>query len=82
VFQHHNYFAWNGHHMQPKLVSNIQPGNPKHERYMDWAHLRFVDEPNPDTDQKVNGVTLKNGQESTVRAKPVVPIEPLWIGVM
>ena len=40
----------------------------------------FVDEPNPDTDQKVNGVTLKNGQESTVRAKPVVPIEPLWIG--
>jgi SAM-dependent methyltransferase len=58
VFQHHNYFAWNGHHMQPKLISNIQPGNPKHERYMDWAHLRFVGEPDPDTDQKVNKVRI------------------------
>jgi SAM-dependent methyltransferase len=58
VFQHHNYFAWNGHHMQPKLVSNIKPGNPKHERYMDWAHLRFADEPDPDTDQKVNKVRI------------------------
>jgi SAM-dependent methyltransferase len=58
VFQHHNYFAWNGHHMQPKLISNIQPGNPKHERYMDWAHLRFIDEPDPDIDGKVNKVRI------------------------
>jgi SAM-dependent methyltransferase len=58
VFQHHNYFAWNGHHMQPKLISNIKPGDPKHERYMDWAHLHFVDEPDPDTDQKVNKVRI------------------------
>jgi SAM-dependent methyltransferase len=58
VFQHHNYFAWNGHHMQPKLVSNIRPGDPKQERYMDWAHLRFVDEPDADTDRKVNKVRI------------------------
>ncbi len=28
------------------------------------------------------GVTLKNGHESTVRAKPAVPIEPSWIRAM
>src|SRR4051794_41818604 len=28
------------------------------------------------------GVTLKNGRESTVRAKPAVPIEPSWIRAM
>ena len=28
------------------------------------------------------GVTLKNGRESTVRAKPAVPIEPSWIGAV
>ena len=58
VFQHHNYFAWNGHHMQPKLVSDIQPGDPKQERYMDWAHLRFVDERDEDTDRKVNKIRI------------------------
>jgi SAM-dependent methyltransferase len=58
VFQHHNYFAWNGHHMQPKLIGNIKPGDPKHERYMDWAHLRFIDKPDADTDQKVNKVRI------------------------
>jgi SAM-dependent methyltransferase len=58
LFQHHNYFAWNGHHMQPKLISNIQPGDPKQERYMDWAHLRFIDEPDADTDRKVNKVRI------------------------
>jgi SAM-dependent methyltransferase len=39
VFSHHNWFSWNGHHQAPKTIDKIQPQNPEHTRYFDWAHL-------------------------------------------
>ena len=41
VFNHHNFYCWNGHHMAPKTVSEIDPHDPEQKNYIDWAHIRF-----------------------------------------
>lgn len=40
VFRHPNYYSWGGHHMQPRLVSEIVDGDEDQAKYMDWQHLR------------------------------------------
>lgn len=39
IFNHHNFYAWNGHHMRPKSVPAIDPADPAQRRVVDWAHL-------------------------------------------
>jgi SAM-dependent methyltransferase len=39
AYNHHNWFCWNGHHQRPKMISQIQPGDPLQASYVDWAHL-------------------------------------------
>ena len=39
VFNHHNWYCWNGHHQQPKTVKRIIPGDSTQSPYIDWAHL-------------------------------------------
>lgn len=39
VYNHHNWFSWNGHHQQPKTLPKIINGDPEQARYVDWAHL-------------------------------------------
>lgn len=39
IFRHHNFYAWNGHHLAPKNVSAIDPADPGQRRVVDWAHL-------------------------------------------
>ncbi len=39
VFNHHNWFCWNGHHQQPKDISRISPDDAAQKLYLDWAHL-------------------------------------------
>ncbi len=41
VFRHPNYYAWGGHHMLPRFLSDIKPDDPEQRRYMDWAHLVY-----------------------------------------
>jgi len=41
IFNHHNFYCWNGHHLQPKTIDQIKPGDPEQKQYMDWAHIRF-----------------------------------------
>jgi SAM-dependent methyltransferase len=41
LYNHHNFFAWNGHHMAPKRVSEIDSSDPEQKDYVDWAHLDF-----------------------------------------
>jgi SAM-dependent methyltransferase len=42
VFNHHNFFCWNGHHQQPKLVDNIDYNSSEQRRYIDWGHLDYA----------------------------------------
>jgi len=41
IFNHHNFYAWNGHHLSPKRVSAIDPDDLEQKNYVDWAHLDF-----------------------------------------
>jgi len=36
---HGNYYAWAGHHKQPRNVKGYNPKNTKHNLYIDWSHL-------------------------------------------
>ncbi|MEM1267353.1 MAG: class I SAM-dependent methyltransferase [Pseudomonadota bacterium] len=46
LFNHHNFFAWNGHHSPPKSLSDFDPGDQDQLTLVDWGHLSF--EPPPD----------------------------------
>lgn len=48
VFRHPNHYAWNGHHMLPRYLSDIREDDPEQKRYIDWGHLTF-DPTWPDT---------------------------------
>lgn len=39
VFRHPNYYSWGGHHMKPRTIDEIVPGDPEQEKYLDWRHL-------------------------------------------
>lgn len=41
IFNHHNYYCWNGHHLPPRTLAAIVPGDAEQQKYMDWAHLDF-----------------------------------------
>ena len=41
VFNHHNFFCWNGHHQAPRTIGEIKPDDEEQKQYMDWAHIRF-----------------------------------------
>lgn len=41
LFNHHNFYCWNGHHQPPKTVEAIDPDDPEQMKYLDWAHLSF-----------------------------------------
>lgn len=46
LYSHHNFYAWNGHHCQPKTVSKIDLDDPAQLEVIDWNHLSY--EPSPD----------------------------------
>ncbi|HET6468641.1 MAG TPA: class I SAM-dependent methyltransferase [Geminicoccaceae bacterium] len=41
IYSHHNFYCWNGHHMPPKAVDEIDPDDPEQRQFVDWAHLEF-----------------------------------------
>jgi SAM-dependent methyltransferase len=41
LFNHHNFYSWNGHHMRPKTVAAIDPADADQANFVDWAHLDF-----------------------------------------
>jgi len=32
IFRHHNFFAWNGHHLAPREISQSRPAMPSSAR--------------------------------------------------
>jgi SAM-dependent methyltransferase len=46
LYNHHNFYAWNGHHQQPKNISKIDPDDPAQAEFIDWNHLSI--DPAPD----------------------------------
>jgi SAM-dependent methyltransferase len=42
LFNHHNFYCWNGHHLPPKTVAAIDTADPEQRKYLDWGHLDFA----------------------------------------
>jgi SAM-dependent methyltransferase len=40
VFRHPNFYCWHGHHLRPRTVEEIVPGDPEQSAVVDWAHVR------------------------------------------
>lgn len=42
VFLHHNFYCWNGHHMDPNRPDQLDEDNPEHRLHFDWRHIDAV----------------------------------------
>ena len=58
IFNHHNFYAWNGHHLAPKSVSAMDATDPRQGQVVDWAHLRPDAELDGHLATRVNRITL------------------------
>lgn len=48
VFHHHNYYSWNGHHLQPNRPEQFDESDPSHREIADWRHINIVPDLPPD----------------------------------
>lgn len=39
IYQHHNFYCWNGHHRAPNQPRQYEKGSPKHDEVADWNHI-------------------------------------------
>ena len=67
IYNHHNWFSWNGHHQQPKTVSKMAAGDPVQALYADWAHLSTAHAPDTYVMNKLNRHSMKEVREITER---------------
>jgi SAM-dependent methyltransferase len=67
VYNHHNFFAWNGHHLKPKSVADIDPSDTEQGQYLDWAHLSFDPPPGHYFRRGLNRLRLHEVREITER---------------
>lgn len=65
LYNHHNFFTWNGHHLPPKSVKDIVPGDPDQALYMDWNHLSYEPEPTHYIARGLNRIRLDDILELT-----------------
>jgi SAM-dependent methyltransferase len=42
IFQHHNFYCWDGHHLSPRTIDQIDTNDPAQRDVLDWSHLTFV----------------------------------------
>ena len=45
LYNHHNFYSWNGHHLAPKTVNAIVPNDPQQAEMMDWGHVDYDPKP-------------------------------------
>ena len=67
LYNHHNFFCWNGHHQAPKFVDDIDPADPEQSKYIDWAHLALDAPSHHYISQKMNRIRLDELRELTAR---------------
>ena len=65
IFNHHNFYSWNGHHLAPKTVAAIDPEDPKQRKVIDWGHLDPDDELRGYLSTRVNPITIDELREVT-----------------
>ena len=41
LYNHHNFYSWNGHHLPPKTVKAIDLSDPGQQEMIDWGHVEY-----------------------------------------
>lgn len=47
VYNHHNFYCWNGHHGVPRNAAQIDPASHKQQELIDWNHILNVEQLTP-----------------------------------
>ena len=58
LYNHHNYYCWNGHHQMPKKIYDINLSDKNQLKYIDWGHLSFAKNSNDKLSKKLNKITI------------------------
>jgi SAM-dependent methyltransferase len=45
LYNHHNFYSWNGHHLPPKRVEAIDLSVPEQVEMVDWGHVEYDPDP-------------------------------------
>lgn len=67
IYNHHNFYCWNGHHMAPKTVQDLRPEDADQRKFVDWAHLRFEPPPGHYFHHGLNRIRLDELRRVTER---------------
>ncbi len=67
IYNHHNFYCWNGHHMAPKTVRDLRPDDADQRQFVDWAHLRFQPPPGHYFHNGLNRIRLDELRQVTER---------------
>ena len=60
LYQHHNFFSWNGHHKQPKTIDAIDTEDPTQTQYMDWEHIQLANSRTDKLSKKLNKIRIRD----------------------
>jgi SAM-dependent methyltransferase len=58
LYNHDNFYSWNGHHLPPKKVKDFDPSDPAQLELVDWRHLDFVPPPEHYISRGLNRIRL------------------------
>lgn len=58
IYNHDNYYSWNGHHCPPKRVADFDPSDPAQLELVDWGHIEFDPPPGHYIARGLNRVRL------------------------
>lgn len=58
LYNHHNFYAWNGHHQAPKRINQIDPTDPAQQEMMDWGHVEYDPAPEHYISRGLNRIRL------------------------
>lgn len=65
LYNHHNFYSWNGHHLKPKTVADIDPSDPAQRVLVDWGHLDFEPPEDHYIRTDLNRISLKELERLT-----------------
>ena len=58
LYNHHNYYCWNGHHLPPKTIAQIDISDPAQLEMIDWGHVEYAPKPEHYIARGLNRVRL------------------------
>ena len=58
LYNHHNFFSWNGHHKMPKTIMDIDMDDPMQRKYVDWGHVALAETHTDELSQSLNKIRM------------------------